>query len=48
MPARSAEPGDGRMQQSLAIYSAAHERYQEATLLTGHTACTVHLAAIDD
>jgi hypothetical protein len=41
-----------------AIYSAAHERYQEATLLTGHTAgtpqdaldtaATVHRAAIDE
>jgi hypothetical protein len=40
-----------------AIYSAAHERYQEAALLTGFsagtpqdaldTACTVHLAATD-
>jgi hypothetical protein len=39
-----------------AIYSAAHDRYQEAALLTGlgagtpqealDTACTVHLAAI--
>ncbi len=40
-----------------AIYSAAHDRYQEATLLTGlgagtpqdalDTACTVHLADLD-
>jgi hypothetical protein len=39
-----------------AIYSAAHDRYEEAILLTGHptgtpqealdTACTVHLAGI--
>jgi hypothetical protein len=39
-----------------AIYSAAHDRYQDAVLLTGspvgtpqealHTACTVHLAGL--